>query len=147
MYPIKLNNTELRVPPSPFNGVNAYAQTKRAQVVLAEIWAQKGESQQTHVHSMHPGWADTPGVEQSLPRFWNKMKNRLRTPHQGADTIVWLALSSQAIQCSGQFWFDRRARDTHLFPTKERPADRKKLWGMIEEDIKKILPHVLNHRA
>ena len=141
MYPVKLNNTELRQPPSPFNGVTAYAQTKRAQVILTELWARKGEAQNIRVHSMHPGWADTPGVEHSLPLFWNRMQNRLRTPQQGADTIVWLALSKKAGQSSGQFWFDRKIRATHLFPTKERAADRKMLWEMIEEDINKSLPH------
>ena len=142
MYPVKLNNKDLRNPPTPFNGVTAYAQTKRAQVILTELWARRGESQGTLVHSMHPGWADTPGVEHSLPQFWNKMKNRLRTPEQGADTIVWLALSEQAGQCSGHFWFDRKVRPTHLFLTKERVNDRKNLWKMIELDIENSLPQL-----
>lgn len=26
-----------------------------------------------------------------MPSFYNKMKNKLRTPEQGADTAIWLA--------------------------------------------------------
>ncbi len=43
------------------------------------------------VNAMHPGWADTPGLAESLPRFYRVMRPLLRTPAQGVDTIVWLA--------------------------------------------------------
>ena len=57
------------------------------------------------VTSMHPGWADTPGVRRSLPRFFKLTQGVLRTPDEGADTIVWLAASDAAtIRCA------RRAR-------------------------------------
>ena len=40
-----------------------------------------------------------------MPEFYEKMKNRLRTVEEGADTIVWLALSEAAIkQPSGLFF-------------------------------------------
>jgi len=41
---------------------------------------------------MHPGWAATEGVATSLPEFNQRFAAQLRTPAQGADTIVWLAL-------------------------------------------------------
>lgn len=34
------------------------------------------------------------GVQLSIPDFYHKMKDRLRTSEQGADTIVWLAVAS-----------------------------------------------------
>lgn len=40
--------------------------------------------------SMHPGWADTPGVQTSMPSFWEKMQDKLRTAQQGADTLLWM---------------------------------------------------------
>ena len=39
---------------------------------------------------MHPGWSDTPAVQTSMPSFREKMINKLRTPEQGADTLVWM---------------------------------------------------------
>lgn len=41
---------------------------------------------------MHPGWADTEGVRTSLPSFHKTFGSKLRTPEQGVDTVVWLAL-------------------------------------------------------
>jgi dehydrogenase/reductase SDR family member 12 len=55
------------------------------------------------------------------------MRKRLRTPEQGADTIVWLAVEPGLP--SGRFWFDRAPQPTHLLPfTAERPRDPVRLW-------------------
>lgn len=126
MYSEPLDVTKLLDPPAPFDGVRAYAQTKRAQVVLAELLDARSP---LRVSSMHPGWADTPGVETSLPRFHTLTKPILRTPAQGADTIVWLAASPTAAEPGGRFYFDRAPRETHLSAkTRERPEERERFW-------------------
>jgi len=82
---------------------------------------------------MHPGWADTPGLQSSLPRFYGLTKRLLRTPQEGADTIVWLGAASEPARSSGGFWHDRRERPTHRVPwTRETPADRERLWTECE---------------
>ncbi len=114
-----------------YKPVKAYARTKRAEVVLTEMWAQR--LPEVAVHSMHPGWADTPGVSSSLSTFSTVMKPILRTPEQGADTIVWLGGSPVALETSGLFWHDRRARPTHLFGlNRESDEDREQLWATCE---------------
>ena len=98
---------------SPFDGTMAYAQNKRAQIVMTEKWA--AEDTKIKYYVMHPGWADTPAVRTSMPDFHRKMGDKLRTIEQGADTIVWLALSDAALTVqSGLFWQDRKAVSTHL---------------------------------
>ncbi len=52
-----------------WDGTAAYAQTKRQQVYLTELWAHKCRDQPVHFFCMHPGWVDTPGVQTSLPSF------------------------------------------------------------------------------
>ena len=47
-------------------------------------------------NAMHPGWADTPGLEASLPGFRSLIGGLLRSPAEGADTIVWLAAAPEA---------------------------------------------------
>lgn len=142
MYPVKMSIQKLQKPAKPFNGVEAYAMSKRAQVILAELWAEKGLNSEITVHSMHPGWADTPGVEQSMPAFWDKMKNRLRSPEQGADTIIWLAISQAAQQSSGQFWFDRKPRKIHFLPwTQHKQGLPQQLWNSITESLELHLEH------
>jgi hypothetical protein len=82
---------------------------------------------------MHPGWADTPAVRSSLPRFRAVMQGRLRTPAEGADTVLWLAASDAASGRSGRFWFDRAERSPHLLPwTRESKADRAALRALCE---------------
>ena len=125
MYTQKLSVADVDWRARPYDGVNAYAQTKRMQVVLAEQLAEEFRPHGISVNSMHPGWADTPAVRSSLPRFWAVMRRRLRTPAEGADTAIWLAASPAARGESGGFWFDRARSRTHLLPwTKEAPAAR-----------------------
>jgi NAD(P)-dependent dehydrogenase (short-subunit alcohol dehydrogenase family) len=117
-----------------FDGVAAYAETKRAQVVLAELWAEQLAGSSVAVNAMHPGWADTPAVQSSLPRFHRLTRSILRTPAEGADTVVWLAACPAARKWSGRFFFDREPRRTHLLPfTKESPNSRRALWDLCIE--------------
>jgi NAD(P)-dependent dehydrogenase (short-subunit alcohol dehydrogenase family) len=116
-----------------YDGVAAYAETKRAQVVLAELWAKEFADSKVTVNSMHPGWADTPAVADSLPRFHRVTEAILRTPAEGADTVVWLAASPASEGKTGRFFFDRRPARTHWIPsTRESRSDRRALWELCE---------------
>lgn len=129
MYPVKLDLEALQGRVARYDGVAAYAQTKRAQVIVNELWAQR----EPHVtfSAMHPGWADTGGVRGSLPTFHALTSRLLRTADEGADTITWLAAVQRPLP-SGQFWFDREAVKTHAFPwTKEDAATRDALWRLV----------------
>ena len=133
MYTQRLSLEDCEWRKRPYDGVLAYAQTKRMQVVLAEVLAARLSGHPVTVSSMHPGWADTPAVRSSLPRFWRTLQQRLRTPDEGADTVLWLAASPSARGRSGLFWFDRQPRTTHLLPwTRESPADRAALEALCE---------------
>ena len=48
-------------------GAVAYARSKRAQVVLAAAWATRFQPAGGSSYSMHPGWADTPGLARVCP--------------------------------------------------------------------------------
>jgi NAD(P)-dependent dehydrogenase (short-subunit alcohol dehydrogenase family) len=129
MYMQPLDVGALDLPPRPFRGVRAYANAKRAQVVLNERWALTPAAAGVAFHAMHPGWAATPGIRSSLPRFASLMGPVLRTPAQGAGTIVWLAEVPSAEVPSGRFWHDRRARSTVRLPrTRPTPAEVEHLW-------------------
>lgn len=47
-----------------FDGTVAYAQNKRQQVIMTEQYAKQYPN--IHFSSMHPGWADTPGMYRML---------------------------------------------------------------------------------
>jgi NAD(P)-dependent dehydrogenase (short-subunit alcohol dehydrogenase family) len=129
MYTASLDVDDLQTERHSYDGAAVYARHKRAQVVLSELWAERLNAHGVAVHSMHPGWVDTPGLESSLPRFHRFTKPALRTSEQGADTIAWLAAAEEPGTDSGGFWHDRRRRPTHLLPrTRESEADRQRLW-------------------
>lgn len=97
----------------PFDGTMAYAQNKRQQVIMTEQFGKMYPD--VHFSTMHPGWADTPAVRMSMPEFYEKMKDKFRTAEQGADTLVWLAVSNAALQQpTGLFFQDRKSADKHL---------------------------------
>ncbi|XP_063506967.1 transmembrane protein 272 isoform X3 [Pongo pygmaeus] len=130
----KLNTNDLQSERTPFDGTMVYAQNKRQQVVLTEQWARGHPA--IHFSSMHPGWADTPGVRQAMPGFHARFRDRLRSEAQGADTVLWLALSSAAAaQPSGCFFQDRKPVSTHLplARTSSSPAEEEKLIEILEQ--------------
>ena len=141
MYTRRLNLEDPNWERRDYDGVLAYAETKRAQVVLAELWAEELRGSGVVVNAMHPGWADTPSVKRSLPRFHRLTRQILRTPAEGADTVIWLAAAERGRRSTGRFFFDREERRTHLLPfTKESSQDRRALWGLCERWIAEGAP-------
>jgi len=128
MYSTGVAVDDLQYEKKPWNGADAYARAKRALVILTELWAEELRDSGVVVHAMHPGWADTPGVVTSLPRFHAITRHLLRTAEQGADTITWLAASPEAARVSGWFWLDREPHTTHVLPgTEGTPEERQRL--------------------
>jgi NAD(P)-dependent dehydrogenase (short-subunit alcohol dehydrogenase family) len=130
MYTQRLDAAVLQLPAVHYRGVTAYAKAKRAQVALSREWARRLAGTSVAFHAMHPGWVDTPGIAAALPRFHRLTRPILRSPDQGADTIVWLATAPPARLGSGRFWHDRHAQPEHLLPwTREKdPAAARELW-------------------
>jgi dehydrogenase/reductase SDR family protein 12 len=137
MYTQKLRLGMLERGPEPFDGVIAYAQCKRAQVILAQEFARRYADLPIAFSSMHPGWVETPGVAKSLPTFDKVTRGILRTPDQGADTVVWLAASPSSDDAAGGFYFDRESRRKHipLRNTESSREDVEALWTLLQEQI------------
>lgn len=137
----KLNVEDLQFEKGTFDGTMAYAQNKRQQVIVTERWA--AQHKDIHFSSMHPGWADTPAVQTSMPSFHAKMQAKLRTEAMGADTVVWLAVSPAAIkQPSGSFFQDRKPVATHLPMAFSRSSqqEEQKLLSALDEFANKFKP-------
>jgi dehydrogenase/reductase SDR family protein 12 len=131
MYARRLPVDDLEYERGSYSGTTAYARTKRVQVELLghlqRRWA-TATGGAVSVHAMHPGWADTPGVTDSLPGFARVMGPVLRDAAAGADTAVWLCATEPA-PLGGRFWHDRRPRPTSYLPTtRPAPADVDRVW-------------------
>jgi NAD(P)-dependent dehydrogenase (short-subunit alcohol dehydrogenase family) len=133
MYTQRLDPTILQMPACGYRGVTAYARAKRAQVALSREWARRLADTGIVFHATHPGWVNTPGIAAALPRFHAVMRPLLRTPAQGADTIIWLATTDPARLGSGRFWHDRRPRTEYRLPWTREPFPTERiLWDQIE---------------
>lgn len=135
MYLERLDLDALQPHAGDYDGVRAYSRAKRAQVALAEEWTRHLAGTTVTVNTMHPGWADTPGLRSGLPQFSRVLAPLLRTPHQGADTVAWLAAAPEVAHCSGMFFLDRRARPTYRRRGTRRldeAQERARLWSFCQ---------------
>ncbi|ABM62096.1 SDR family NAD(P)-dependent oxidoreductase [Halorhodospira halophila] len=125
-----------------YDKVATYANVKRAQTIVNAQMARMPLFRNVGCFAMHPGWVDTAGVREAIPGFWRWTQGRLRTPEQGADTLVWLvtrassgegaADASSALE-SGGFYFDRRRVSPYLVPgTRETATEREALLEYLE---------------
>ena len=138
MYSQKFDLSTLEMDSASYDGVVAYAKVKRAQLVLNHEWVHHVSANDVVFHAMHPGWTDTPGLAASLPKFHSLARPWLRTPAQGADTLVWLAGSRDSSRTTGDFWLDRHPRFEHKVPwTRSRAPGRDQvmLWDWCVERI------------
>ena len=134
MYTQAVRLDDLQSELEPWSGPRAYAQAKRIQVALTREWNRRLAEAGIDVtaNAMHPGWADTPGLADALPGFYRRMRRILRTPAEGADTIVWLATRPGA--GGGKLYLDRRPRPFDRLPsTRLTAADRRRLWNAVLE--------------
>jgi NAD(P)-dependent dehydrogenase (short-subunit alcohol dehydrogenase family) len=132
MYTAELESGDIELDGRDFDGPRFYAHAKRAQVVLASLFAKRWSGANVAFASCHPGWADTPGLAASLPRFRRFMRPILRDAAAGADTASWLVAGDEIEVHPGAFWHDRRVRPKYLLPwTRPEPEDAERVWAKL----------------
>ena len=90
MYGQRLRPDDPEYLDGEYSPTTAYARSKRAQVELLPLLGSRWAAAGIGVHATHPGWADTPGVADSLPRFHQLTgpaapRRRERRRHHGLD--------------------------------------------------------------
>lgn len=145
MYLQKLNLSDLNFTKTAYNHYKAYANAKRAQIILTKLFATY--LPQYTFSSMHPGWANTPGVQTYMPLFFRILKHRLRTSEEGADTAIWLALTATDYP-SGKFWFDRTETSPHLLKSTETSVEEEQqLWDLCQKVLDTTITGEENARS
>lgn len=87
---------------SPF-GLGLYAETKTANILFTRELARRRP--ELSCHAVHPGVVDT-GI---FPVWVRPFLGGMLTPEQGADTVVWCALSDE-VGPSGSYYARRTAK-------------------------------------
>ena len=135
MYTQPINLDDLQWETEAFSGPRAYARVKRVQVTLVREWARRLRAARRSgvaINAMHPGWADTPGLAEQLPGFYDTMRPVLRSVAEGVDTIIWLATAPGAGTDGGRLYLDRRPRPFDRVPgTRLSATDRRRLWDIV----------------
>lgn len=123
-----------------YSGTTAYARSKRAQIELMPILTQRWAP--ARVYATHPGWADTPGVKESIPAFEKLTRPILRDAESGSDTTVWLSATEPA-PAPATLWHDRVARPTHFMArTRTGDLERRRMWNWVQEQLVELRePH------
>jgi NAD(P)-dependent dehydrogenase (short-subunit alcohol dehydrogenase family) len=140
MYTQSLRAHDLESEHEPYSPKKLYARTKRALVAITESWAQRLAGAGIVVQAMHPGWVDTAGVRDAMPSFRSLVGPIIRSPEEGADTVVWLGAAPQALESTGGFWEDRRRRPTAYALGAHAPDDleRQILWDYCQAAIRAV---------
>lgn len=141
MYDQSVPAGDLQSEETKYGPKKLYARTKREEVVITEQWAERLKGSGVVVHAMHPGWADTSGVRQWMPVFRAITRPIIRTPEQGADTIVWLGAAEEPLESTGDFWHDRRRRPTHYLigASQDTAETRQALWDLCQSLVQNIV--------
>lgn len=119
------------------DGTKQYARDKRRQIVMAEEFAKRWSRDGILVVSCHPGWVDTVGVQQSIPKFHSTFKTQLRNLEEGSDGIVYLCCAGKLID--GGFYLDRKVQAKHLplAGTQHKQGDADKLMALLMDMVGK----------
>ncbi len=110
-----------------------YGMTKKANILFTYELADRMAGTGVVANCLHPGGVNTGfGDDGRSPAIllFRAFKPFMRTPEQGADTVVYLASSPEAGEMSGRYLTDRR----EVYPAEPRDeAAQKRLWEVSEQ--------------
>jgi NAD(P)-dependent dehydrogenase (short-subunit alcohol dehydrogenase family) len=130
----------------PFDDLNAeksyrslgrYGETKLANILFTVELARRLEGTGITANCYHPGLVAT-GINRNngllMDLGMTALRLVARSPQTGADTLVWLATSSDVADVSGEYFFDRQQRQPSREAQDTQTAHR--LWELSERQCR-----------
>jgi retinol dehydrogenase 14 len=117
-----------------YRGMQVYGKTKLANIMFTYELAERLEGTGVTVNCMHPGGVNTNfGNNQGGPMnlLFRLFKPFMRSPEQGADTLIYLASSPEVEGMTGKYLADRKVKAASDAAYDE--TTRKRLWEASEE--------------
>jgi retinol dehydrogenase-14 len=117
-----------------YRGFPVYGMTKLANIMFTYELAERLKGTFVTANCLHPGAVGTNfGKNNAGPMtlFFRAAKPFMRTPEQGADTLIWLASSPDVEGVSGKYFSDRKEIEAKKIAYD--PAARRKLWEISED--------------
>ena len=117
-----------------YRGFPVYGMTKLANIMFTFEIAERLRGTGVTATCMHPGAVNTRfGSNNRGPMtiFFRLSKPFMRTPEQGADTLVWLASSPEVEGVSGRYYSNRKPVEPKSLAND--PGARRRLWNESEK--------------
>ena len=117
-----------------YRGFPVYGMTKLANIMFTYELAERLKGTFVTANCLHPGAVGTNfGKNNGGPMtlFFRAAKPFMRSPEQGADTLIWLASSPDVEGVSGKYFSDRK--EIEAKKVAYDPAARRKLWEISED--------------
>ena len=117
-----------------YRGFPVYGKSKLANILFTYELAERLRGSGVMANCVHPGAVSTNfGMNNRGPitLLFRAFKPFMRTPEQGADTLIYLASSPEVEEVSGRYFGDRK-----VISSSEEPHDvsaQKRLWQESEE--------------
>jgi NAD(P)-dependent dehydrogenase (short-subunit alcohol dehydrogenase family) len=117
-----------------YRAFSVYGMTKLANVMFTYELAERLEGTGVTVNCLHPGSVNTNFAVSSRSLFtllFRAFKPFMRSPEQGADTLIYLAASPEVEGMTGKYLVDRRVKAASDAAYDQ--TTRKELWEASEE--------------
>jgi retinol dehydrogenase 14 len=117
-----------------YRGFPIYGMTKLANIMFTYELAERLNGTGVAVNCLHPGSVGTNFGQNNrdpMALFFRIFKPFMRSPQQGADTLIWLASSSEVDGVSGKYFSDRK--EIEAKKVAYDPDARRRLWEISED--------------
>src|SRR5215210_2147931 len=117
-----------------YRGFPVYGMTKLANIMFTFELAERLKGTGVSANCLHPGSVGTNFGQNNrgpMALFFRTFKPFMRSPEQGADTLIWLASSPEVEGVSGKYFSDRK--EIEAKKVAYDPAARRRLWEISED--------------
>jgi retinol dehydrogenase 14 len=117
-----------------YRGFPVYGMTKLANIMFTYELAERLNGTGVSANCLHPGSVGTNFGQNNrgaMALFFRTFKPFMRSPEQGADTLIWLASSPEVDGVSGKYFSDRK--EIEAKKVAYDPAARRRLWEISED--------------
>ena len=117
-----------------YRGFPVYGMTKLANIMFTYELAERLKGTGVSANCLHPGPVSTnfgKNNRGAMALFFRAAKPFMRSPEQGADTLIWLASSFEVEGVSGKYFSDRK--EIEAKKVAYDPAARRTLWKISED--------------